>query len=133
MTPARRGALAEMLGELGFTLVVNEQAEAGHDRSARLGLAGSLEREAGAALICLGDMPNVDAGHVATLARLADEETVAMSATGEWSSPPTLIQQQFSTGRDWSFGAALSMILMVFVLGSLLWGAQRRLRNGLPT
>ena len=44
-----------------------------------------------------------------------------------------LIQQQFSTGRDWSFGAALSMILMVFVLGSLLWGAQRRLRNGLPT
>ena len=45
----------------------------------------------------------------------------------------TLIQQQFSTGRDWSFGAALSMILMVFVLGSLLWGARRRLRNGLPT
>ena len=45
----------------------------------------------------------------------------------------TLIQQQFSTGRDWSFGAALSMILMIFVLGSLLWGAQRRLRRGLPT
>ncbi len=38
----------------------------------------------------------------------------------------TLIQQQFTTGRDWSFGAALSMILMVFVLGSLMWSAWRR-------
>lgn len=91
VTPARRGALPEMLGELGFTLVVNEQAEAGHDRSARLGLAGALEREAGAALICLGDMPNVTAGHVAALARSADAETAAMSSTGRWSSPPTLM------------------------------------------
>jgi spermidine/putrescine transport system permease protein len=42
----------------------------------------------------------------------------------------TLIQQQFTTGRDWSFGAALSMILMVFVLGSLMWSAWRRTRAG---
>ncbi len=38
----------------------------------------------------------------------------------------SLIQQQFTTGRDWSFGAALSMILMVFVLGALMWGSWRR-------
>ena len=38
----------------------------------------------------------------------------------------SLIQQQFTTGRDWSFGAALSIILMAFVLGSLVWGAWRR-------
>ena len=38
----------------------------------------------------------------------------------------TLIQQQFSSGRDWSFGAALSMILMVLVLGSLTGRAWRR-------
>ena len=37
----------------------------------------------------------------------------------------SLIQQQFSTARDWSFGAALSMILMVFVLGALVWNARR--------
>lgn len=37
----------------------------------------------------------------------------------------SLIVQQFTTGRDWSFGAALSMILMVFVLGSLMWNARR--------
>ena len=37
----------------------------------------------------------------------------------------SLIQQQFSTARDWSFGAALSMILMGFVLGALVWRAWR--------
>ncbi len=42
----------------------------------------------------------------------------------------SLIQQQFTTARDWSFGAALSMILMAFVLGSLVWGARRRTRVG---
>jgi len=40
----------------------------------------------------------------------------------------SLIQQQFTTGRDWSFGAALSMILMAFVLGSLMWSVGRRKR-----
>ena len=38
----------------------------------------------------------------------------------------SLIVQQFTTGRDWAFGAALSMILMGFVLGSLAWSARRR-------
>ena len=42
----------------------------------------------------------------------------------------TLIEQQFTTGRDWSFGAAMAMILMVFVLGSLMWGARRRIKGG---
>jgi spermidine/putrescine transport system permease protein len=42
----------------------------------------------------------------------------------------TLIVQQFTTGRDWSFGAALSMILMIFVLGSLIWSALRRTGAG---
>lgn len=38
----------------------------------------------------------------------------------------SLIQQQFSSSRDWAFGSALSMILMVFVLGSMMWSARRR-------
>jgi spermidine/putrescine transport system permease protein len=41
----------------------------------------------------------------------------------------SLIQQQFSTARDWSFGAALSMILMAFVLGGLLWMVRRGPRS----
>ncbi len=46
----------------------------------------------------------------------------------------SLIQQQFSSSRDWSFGAALSMILMVVVLGAMMLGAWRRAgRQGLPT
>ena len=45
----------------------------------------------------------------------------------------SLIQQQFSSSRDWSFGAALSMILMVFVLGAMMLGAWRRAsRQGWP-
>ena len=45
----------------------------------------------------------------------------------------SLIQQQFSSARDWSFGAALSMILMALVLGSMMLGAWRRAgRQGLP-
>ena len=46
----------------------------------------------------------------------------------------SLIQQQFSTARDWAFGAALSMILMALVLGSMMLGAWRRAgRQGLPS
>ena len=45
----------------------------------------------------------------------------------------SLIQQEFTTGRDWAFGAALSMILMGLVLGSMMLGAWRRAsRQGLP-
>ncbi len=45
----------------------------------------------------------------------------------------SLIQQQFSTARDWSFGAALSMILMVFVLGALVWNARRHTLRAAPS
>jgi spermidine/putrescine transport system permease protein len=45
----------------------------------------------------------------------------------------SLIQQQFSTSRDWSFGAAVSMILMAVVLGALVWNARRRTRVVLPS
>ncbi len=41
----------------------------------------------------------------------------------------SLIQQQFTTSRDWSFGAALSMILMGFVLAALMWEAWRRTKK----
>jgi spermidine/putrescine transport system permease protein len=35
-----------------------------------------------------------------------------------------LIQQQFGTSRDWPFGAALSLVLMILTLAAL--GASRR-------
>jgi spermidine/putrescine transport system permease protein len=31
-----------------------------------------------------------------------------------------LIQQQFGTSRDWPFGAALSLVLMILTLGALM-------------
>ena len=36
-----------------------------------------------------------------------------------------LVVQQFTTSRDWSFGSALAMILMAFVLGALIWKGRR--------
>lgn len=44
----------------------------------------------------------------------------------------SLIQQQFATSRDWPFGAALSMILMVFVLATMTFGAWRRATRAIP-
>lgn len=45
----------------------------------------------------------------------------------------SLIQQQFTSSRDWAFGSALSMILMAFVLGSLMlsasWQSKRQKYN----
>ncbi len=44
----------------------------------------------------------------------------------------TLIQQQFTSARDWSFGAALSTLLMAAVVVALALGAWRRARTVLP-
>ena len=38
----------------------------------------------------------------------------------------SLIQQQFTSARNWAFGSALSMILMAAVLVGLVWAALRR-------
>ena len=45
----------------------------------------------------------------------------------------SLIQQQFATARDWPFGAALAMILMICVLATMMFGAWRRAARDLPT
>ena len=42
-----------------------------------------------------------------------------------------LIQQQFSTARDWAFGSALSVVLMALVLAALALGSCRRAALGL--
>lgn len=45
----------------------------------------------------------------------------------------TLIQQQFTSARDWSFGSALSTVLSVLILASLAFGSRRRaLKAALP-
>lgn len=44
----------------------------------------------------------------------------------------SLIQQQFSTGRNWPFGAALTMILMALVLATMAFSAWRRAAKEIP-
>jgi spermidine/putrescine transport system permease protein len=43
----------------------------------------------------------------------------------------SLIQQQFTTARNWPFGAALSMLLMACVLVTMMFGAWRRAARGI--
>ncbi|MDP9086193.1 MAG: ABC transporter permease [Pseudomonadota bacterium] len=45
----------------------------------------------------------------------------------------SLIQQQFTTGRNWPFGSALSMILLAVVLIVMMAGAWRRAARAIPT
>jgi spermidine/putrescine transport system permease protein len=41
-----------------------------------------------------------------------------------------LIQQQFGTSRDWPFGAALSLVLMVLTLGALVAATRGAKKKG---
>lgn len=41
-----------------------------------------------------------------------------------------LIQQQFGTSRDWPFGAALSLVLMLLTLSALMASRRRELKKG---
>lgn len=84
----------------GFTLVANERQEAGQDHSVRLGIAAARTAGGEAALICLGDMPNINSLHLLRLAQASDAAHPAASASADWISPPCLIPKRF-------FGAAL--------------------------
>jgi molybdenum cofactor cytidylyltransferase len=85
------GPLASLLRDNGFDLVENPFPERGQDTSVRLGLARALESGPEAVLICLADMPNVTDDHFRALASAADADRTAISSTGAWRSPPTLI------------------------------------------
>ncbi|SNB72470.1 spermidine/putrescine transport system permease protein [Arboricoccus pini] len=43
-----------------------------------------------------------------------------------------LIQMQFSTSRNWPFGAALATLITVVILGAMIWQQKRVRRVGLP-
>jgi molybdenum cofactor cytidylyltransferase len=89
--PARDELLTSLLRERGFDLLENPFPERGQDTSVRLGVARALESGPEAVLICLADMPNVTENHLRALASAADTDRTAISSTGTWRSPPTLI------------------------------------------
>lgn len=86
---AAAGPVAGVLGGR-FDLVVNDAPELGQDRSLRIGLRAAVDAGARHVLVCLGDMPDVTAEHVAAVLAAGGERAV-MSAAGDATSPPVLM------------------------------------------
>lgn len=84
--------VALVLAEAGFAVVPNPDAEAGLSTSLNCGVALAAAAGAAAALVCLGDMPCVDAAHLEKLAAAFDpaRSPVVASTTDGVAMPPAL-------------------------------------------
>lgn len=94
----RAGApdLAAMLAEGGLRLVENVAPEEGMAGSIRLGIAAVVDCDVDAVLICLGDMPRVDAALLARMCAAYDPDTGLLVCAAEGRrTPPALIGRRF--------------------------------------
>ncbi len=93
--PAHR-ALAAALTTAGFTLIDNQNADAGLSHSLALAAKAALTTDAGALLICLADMPLVTPDHLSALvaAHHANPDRIIASQVDgqvdEIRSPPAI-------------------------------------------
>jgi molybdenum cofactor cytidylyltransferase len=93
--------LIEAFAALGFTLIANDQPEAGLSRSVSLAAQHS---DADALLICLADMPNVPSQHIAAMmCAFGDAPRVIASSVQGIAMPPALFPR-----ADFTRLAALS-------------------------
>ncbi len=84
-------ALVEAFAALGFTVVANDQPDAGLSRSVSLAAQAAQSSDAEALLICLADMPNVPSEHITEMARaFGVSPHVIASAVGGVAMPPAL-------------------------------------------
>jgi len=83
--------VAALLDDAGFRIVRNAAPERGLSQSLALGI-GALPEDVDAALVCLGDMPDVPDTHVQALLARFDGDTapVVASALGGHPMPPAL-------------------------------------------
>ena len=83
-------ALAAALTAEGFTLIDNQNADAGLSHSLALAAEAALTTDAGALLICLADMPLVTPDHLSALLaahRTYSDRIIASQADGVRSPP----------------------------------------------
>jgi len=81
----------EGLRALGFSVVVNPNAEEGMGGSVALGAAAAIGADTSTVMIALADMPFVGREHVAALlARFDGGATLVASTSGGAPSPPAL-------------------------------------------
>lgn len=79
-------AVAALLGEAGYTVIRNDDPDAGMGRSTALGAA--LLPDEGRTLVALADMPRVATGHLVSI--LSTEAPVVASTDAGVRSPPAL-------------------------------------------
>ena len=89
--PAHAALAAALIGE-GFTLLTNENVDAGQSHSLALAAKAALTTDAGALLICLADMPLVTRDHLSALcvAHHANPDRIIASQADEIRSPPAI-------------------------------------------
>ncbi|PZU61044.1 MAG: nucleotidyltransferase family protein [Sphingobium sp.] len=80
-----------ILTELGFTLLVNDQPEAGLSGSIARAMDQVMKTGCSGALIVLADMPGVTAGHLCGICdKATDDRSIVASLDGKSPSPPCL-------------------------------------------
>ena len=89
--PAHAALAAALIGE-GFTLLTNENVDAGLSHSLALAAKAALTTDAGALLICLADMPLVTPDHLSALvaAHRAHPDRIIASQADGTRSPPAI-------------------------------------------
>ncbi len=84
--------LAGALQNEGYTLIDNNDAAAGQARSLGLAVQQAMAVDAGAIMVCLGDMPFVTPTHLAALrsAAFARPDSIVASTAASIASPPAI-------------------------------------------
>ncbi len=84
-------ALIDQFAVLGFTVIANDQPDAGLSRSVSLAAQAAQSNDADALLICLADMPNVPAEHItAMICTFGDGTRIIASSVQGAAMPPAL-------------------------------------------
>ncbi|MEI4508728.1 NTP transferase domain-containing protein [Sphingopyxis sp. CCNWLW253] len=81
-------ALALLLSNQGYRLVVPPRADGSQEISLQAGIDMALERSPDGVLLALADMPAVSAVHFQALARAMTPARPALSVSPEWTGPP---------------------------------------------
>ena len=102
--PAHAALAAALIGE-GFTLLTNENVDAGLSHSLALAAKAALTTDAGALLICLADMPLVTPDHLSALVaahRAHPDRIIASQADGTRSPPAIFSRAMWGTLASFS-------------------------------
>lgn len=105
--------LIDQFAALGFTAIANDQPDAGLSRSVSLAAQAAQNTDAQALLICLADMPNVPAEHIAAMINALGDGTriIASSVQGTPMPPALFPRAHFPKLAELSGGEGAKLLL----------------------